>query len=67
MIDPITLAVVRGAFQEIASEMDTAFYSTAFSPIIAEGKDIASGLYHPTTGDVIAQGAQSLPLFVTVM
>ena len=67
MVDPTTLAVVRGAFQEIANEMDAAFYSTAFSPIIAEGKDIASGLYHPTSGEVIAQGEQSLPLFVTVM
>ena len=67
VVDPITLAVVRGAFQEIANEMDAAFYSTAFSPIIAEGKDIASGLYHPTSGEVIAQGEQSLPLFVTVM
>ncbi len=67
MIDPTTLAVVRGALQEISNEMDAAFYTTAFSPIIAEGKDIASGIYHPTTGEVIAQGAQSLPLFVTVM
>lgn len=67
MIDPITLAVVRGALQEISNEMDAAFYTTAFSPIIAEGKDIASGLYHPESGEVIAQGEQSLPLFVTVM
>ncbi len=66
-IDPLTFAVVRGALQELTSEMDTAFVSAAFSPIIAEGKDVASGLYHPRTGEVIAQGEDSLPLFVSVM
>ncbi|HWL55459.1 MAG TPA: hydantoinase B/oxoprolinase family protein [Paracoccus sp. (in: a-proteobacteria)] len=66
-LDPLLLAVVRGALQEIASEMDAAFYSTAFSPIISEGRDIASGLFHPLTGEVIAQGEESLPLFVTIM
>ena len=66
-VDPLTLAVVQGALQELTTEMDAAFVSTAFSPIIAEGKDVASGIYHPTTGEVIAQGEHSLPLFVAVM
>lgn len=67
MVDPLTLAVVQGALQELTSEMDVAFASAAFSPIISEGKDLASGVYHPVTGEVIAQGETSLPLFVTVM
>lgn len=66
-VDPLTLAVVQGALQEITNEMDAAFKNTAFSPIIAEGNDLASGIYHPETGEVISQGEESLPLFVAVM
>lgn len=66
-VDPLTLAVVQGALQEITTEMDAAFKSTAFSPIIAEGNDLASGIYQAQTGEVISQGEESLPLFVAVM
>lgn len=66
-IDPITLAVVRGAFEQVADEMDTVIAATAMSPVIADAWDRASGVYHPATGEVIAQGQTSLPIFVFVM
>ena len=66
-VDPITLAVVRGAFEQVADEMDTVIVSSAMSPIIADSWDRASGVYHPETGEVIAQGSTSLPVFVFVM
>lgn len=66
-IDPITLAVLRGAFEQIAEEMDTVLAASAISPVIADAWDRASGIFHPKTGEVIAQGATGLPIFIVVM
>jgi N-methylhydantoinase B len=66
-IDPVLLAVMRGALEQIAEEMDTALAATALSPIISDAWDRASGIYHPRTGEVIAQGTTGLPLFIAVM
>lgn len=66
-IDPITLAVLRGALDQIAEEMDTVLSTCAISPVIADAWDRASGIYHPTTGEVVAQGSTGLPLFIAVM
>lgn len=66
-IDPVLLAVVRGAFDQIAEEMDTALASSAISPVIADAWDRASGVFHPVSGEVIAQGSTGLPIFVFVM
>lgn len=66
-IDPVTLAVVRGALEQIAEEMDTALASSAISPVIADAWDRASGIFHPQTGEVIAQGSTGLPIFIFVM
>lgn len=66
-IDPVTLAVVRGALEQIAEEMDTALASSAISPVIADAWDRASGIFHPVTGEVIAQGSTGLPIFIFVM
>ena len=64
-LDPTTLAVLRGALQQVATEMDLAYRLTAFSPVVAEGKDSAAGLYNAKTGGgVISQGESGLPLFV---
>ena len=65
-IDSVTLAVVRGAFEELVREMDDTLVSSAFSPIISEGRDCAHALFDPG-GDLIVQGEQSLPLFVASM
>ena len=44
-IDPITLAVIRGSLEQIADEMDATLERMAFSPVISDGFDRASGIY----------------------
>lgn len=66
-IDPITLAVVRGGLQQIVDEMDAIIVRAAFSPVISEQKDRASGIFHPASGEMVAQGSDTLPVFVTAM
>ncbi len=66
-IDPTTLAVVRGAFEQIADDMDTVLATSAISPVIADAWDRASGIFHPDTGEVIVQGQTGMPIFVVVM
>jgi N-methylhydantoinase B len=66
-VDPTTLAVVMHALEQVATQMDTAFVTTAFSPVIAEGKDTASGIYEPLTGEVIVQGEEGMPVFIAGM
>ena len=66
-LDPTTLAVVRGAFAQIAEDMDTVLVASALSPVIADAWDRASGIFHPYTGEVIVQGATGMPIFVIVM
>ena len=63
-MDPVTLAVVRGALEQIADEMDLHLIRAAISPIISETNDCAHGLYDPHSGETIAQGGYGLPLFL---
>ena len=63
-LDHTQLALLRGALRAAADEMDTVLKLTAFSPVIAEGNDRASGVFDPTTGGVVAQGEDGLPGFV---
>lgn len=67
MIDPVTLAILKGRLEGIADEMDATLYRSAFNPIIAEARDACHGLYHATTGDTLVQGANGLPIFVGAM
>jgi len=57
---------VRGSLQQVTEEMDTAFASTAFSPVICDAWDRASGIYD-SSGDVVVQGVTGLPLFIGTM
>ncbi|MFH1351632.1 MAG: hydantoinase B/oxoprolinase family protein [Pseudomonadota bacterium] len=66
-IDPITLAVVRGRLTQIAEEMDVVLMKAAFSQIIAEQRDLSSGVYAAWTGETIAQGPRGLPIFNATM
>ena len=66
-IDLTTLAVIRGALEQIAGEMDTVLSTTAISPVISDAWDRASGIFHPKTGEVIVQGETGLPIFIIVM
>ena len=67
MTDPITLAVVKGALESICDEMDQQLIHAALSPIISETNDCAHGIYHPVTGETIAQGRFGLPVFMANM
>lgn len=66
-IDPITLAVIDNGLRQVATEMDLAFERMAFSPVIAESRDRASGIYDASNGEVIVQGETGLPIFIGVM
>lgn len=67
MIDPVTLAVLKGRLEQIADEMDATLFRSAFNPIIAEAHDASHGLYDAVTGDTLVQGKSGLPIFVGVM
>jgi len=67
LIDPVTLAVLKGRLEQIADEMDATLYRSAFNPIIAEARDACHGLYHAQTGATLVQGALGLPIFVGTM
>ena len=45
MIDPVTLAVLKGRLEQIADEMDATLFRSAFNPIIAEAHDASHGIY----------------------
>ncbi|MDQ7910123.1 hydantoinase B/oxoprolinase family protein [Phytohabitans sp. ZYX-F-186] len=66
-LDATTLAVLRAALQQVATEMDTTLVRSAFSPVISEMDDRASGLYDAADGATIAQGPESMPIFVSGM
>ena len=66
-MDPVTLAVVRGSLEQIADEMDLQLIHAAISPIISETNDCANGIFHPVTGETIAQGRYGLPVFLAYM
>jgi N-methylhydantoinase B len=66
-MDPVTLAVVRGALEQIADEMDLHLIRAAISPIISETNDCAHGIFHPESGETIAQGRFGLPVFLANM
>ena len=67
VLDPVTLAVLKGRLEQIADEMDATLYRSAFNPIIAEARDACHGLYHAATGATLVQGTTGLPIFVGAM
>ncbi|MDA0989958.1 MAG: hydantoinase B/oxoprolinase family protein [Verrucomicrobia bacterium] len=66
-VDPVSLAVIQNALRQVANEMDLVQEKASFSPIVSEALDRANGIYRPGTGDVVAQGVTSLPVFVGSM
>ena len=66
-MDPVTLAVVRGALEQITDEMDLRLIHSAISPIISETNDCAHGIFLPETGETVAQGRFGLPVFLANM
>lgn len=67
MVDPVTLAVLKGRLEQIADEMDATLFRSAFNPIIAEAHDASHGIYHGETGATLVQGKSGLPIFVGAM
>ncbi len=67
MIDPVTLAVLKGRLEQIADEMDATLFRSAFNPIIAEAHDASHGLYDASSGETLIQGKSGLPIFVGAM
>lgn len=67
MIDSITLTVLHSRFQQISEEMDVIFDRAAFSPIISEGRDRASGIFTAEEGLLIAQGSTGMPIHIGAM
>ena len=66
MTDPVTLAVVRGALEQIGDEMDLHLIHAAISPIISETNDCAHGIFHPVSGETKAAVERSLPAGVSL-
>jgi N-methylhydantoinase B len=66
-MDTVTIAVVRGALEQIANEMDMHVIHAAISPIISEMNDCANGIFNAQTGETIAQGQFGLPVFLANM
>jgi N-methylhydantoinase B len=64
-IDPITLEVMRNAFQSVAEEMGAALIRTALSPNIKDRRDCSTGVYS-AEGELIAQ-AEHIPLHLGLM
>lgn len=63
--DPITLEVMRNAFQSIAEEMGAALIRTALSPNIKDRRDCSTALYS-AAGELVAQ-AEHIPLHLGLM
>ena len=67
LMDPVTLAVLKGRLESIADEMDATLFRAAFNPTIAEAHDACHGIYEATSGATLVQGRSGLPIFVGVM
>ncbi len=65
--DEVTLSVIQNGLVQVCNEMDLAFQSSAFSPVISEAMDRSDGIYHRDTGDLIAQGEWGMPIWVGCM
>ncbi len=63
--DPITLEVMRNAFQSVAEEMGAALIRTALSPNIKDRRDCSTGIYS-ADGELVAQ-AEHIPLHLGLM
>ena len=66
-LDVITLGVIQAGLKQVCDEMDLSFSRAAFSPVIAEANDRSDGIYAADNGNLIAQGAGGLPVFVGTM
>ncbi|MFC0531612.1 hydantoinase B/oxoprolinase family protein [Phytohabitans kaempferiae] len=61
-IDPVTVEVIRNAFDSIAAQMNNNLARSAYTPIIYEMKDCSVGLFN-AEGELLGQ-APGLPIFL---
>ncbi len=62
-VDPITLEVIRNALISINDQIDTNITRTAYSPLVYEYKDYATGIVDPE-GKLICQCTGGMPVFI---
>lgn len=62
LIDPVTVEVIRNAFDSIAAQMNNNLARSAYTPIIYEMKDCSVGLFN-ADGELLGQ-APGLPIFL---
>ena len=60
-VDPVTVSVIQGALENIATEMGHKLMRMSYSSIIRESEDFGAGLVD-TSGQGLAESAQSTPL-----
>ena len=60
-VDPVTVSVIQGALENIATEMGHKLMRMSYSSIIRESEDFGAGLVDPH-GQGLAESAQSTPL-----
>ena len=65
-VDPITLEIMRNAFQSIADEMTAALARTAYSTNIKDRRD-CSCPFVTTQGDAVSQTEPGTPFQLRVM
>ncbi|MFD1715837.1 hydantoinase B/oxoprolinase family protein [Amnibacterium flavum] len=61
-VDPVTVEVIRNAFDSIAAQMNNNLARSAYTPIIYEMKDCSVGLFN-ADGHLLGQ-APGLPIFL---
>lgn len=65
-VDPVTLEVLRHAFEEIADEMNVALMRAAYSTNITDRRDSSCALF-TGAGEPVAQSESGTPLHLGVM
>ena len=61
-VDPVTVEVIRNAFDSIAAQMNNNLARSAYTPVIYEMKDCSVGLFN-ADGQLLGQ-APGLPIFL---
>jgi N-methylhydantoinase B len=64
-VDPVTLEVLRNAFEAVAEEMNAALVRTGYSPNIKERRDCSTALFD-ADGAMVAQ-AETMPVHLGAM
>jgi N-methylhydantoinase B len=64
-VDPVTLEVLRNAFEAVAEEMNAALVRTGYSPNIKERRDCSTALFD-ADGEMVAQ-AETMPVHLGAM